>query len=83
RELAAEHELIVVVEEGSVAGGVGGEIARFLDTLPRAPRILRLGLPDRFIDHGDQSRLLADCGLNAEGIQRSIEAHLKMLDAAR
>ncbi|MBO4329971.1 MAG: 1-deoxy-D-xylulose-5-phosphate synthase, partial [Rhodocyclaceae bacterium] len=82
RALAAAHELIVVVEEGSVIGGVGGEIARFLDTLPRAPRILRLGLPDRFIDHGDQSRLLADCGLDAHGIQRSIEEHLKMLDAA-
>ena len=40
-------------------------------------------LPDRFIDHGDQSRLLADCGLDAHGIQRSIEAHLKVLDAAR
>ena len=83
RALAAAHELIVVVEEGSVIGGVGGEIARFLDTLPRAPRLLRLGLPDRFIDHGDQSRLLAYCGLDAHGIQRSIEEHLKVLDAAR
>lgn len=72
-ELAANHELLVSVEENAVAGGAGSEVARVLETLPRHPRFLRLGLPDRFIDHGDQAQLLASVGLDKAGILAAIE----------
>ncbi|NMG04431.1 1-deoxy-D-xylulose-5-phosphate synthase [Azoarcus taiwanensis] len=72
-EMAAKHQLLVTVEENAVIGGVGAEISRIVDTLPHRPRVLRLGLPDRFIDHGDQSQLLAGAGLDRDGILAAIE----------
>ena len=74
--LAQDHDLIVTIEESAVVGGVGGEIARVLECAPNAVRTLRLGLPDHFIDHGEQRQLLADAGLDANGIVAAIEARL-------
>ncbi len=72
-ELAAHHELLVTLEENAVVGGVGAEVARVVDTLPARPRVLRLGLPDQFIDHGDQAQLLASVGLDRDGVLTAIE----------
>ena len=73
REMAANHEMIVTIEENAVVGGAGSEVARVLDTLANRPRLLRLGLPDRFEDHGEQGQLLADLGLDQAGILAAIE----------
>ncbi|MDX5446513.1 MAG: 1-deoxy-D-xylulose-5-phosphate synthase [Zoogloeaceae bacterium] len=73
REMAANHELIVTIEENAVVGGAGSEVARVLDTLANRPRLLRLGLPDRFEDHGEQGQLLAELGLDQAGILAAIE----------
>ncbi len=72
-ELAANHELLVTVEENAVIGGAGAEVSRVVDGLADRPRVLRLGLPDRFVDHGDQSKLLASVGLDKAGILAAIE----------
>jgi len=71
-ELATSHELIVTLEENAVIGGAGAEVARVIDGLAARPRVLRLGLPDHFIDHGDQAQLLASVGLDQAGILASI-----------
>jgi 1-deoxy-D-xylulose-5-phosphate synthase len=68
RELAAKHDLLITVEENAVIGGAGSEVARVLETCAGKTRLLRLGLPDRFIDHGDQTQLLAGVGLDKAGI---------------
>ncbi|MCK0505463.1 1-deoxy-D-xylulose-5-phosphate synthase [Aromatoleum anaerobium] len=72
-ELAAGHDLLVTLEENSVIGGAGSEVARVLESLPNRPRLLRLGLPDTFIDHGDQAQLLELVGLDAPGIAAAIK----------
>ncbi|MCB1928018.1 MAG: 1-deoxy-D-xylulose-5-phosphate synthase [Rhodocyclaceae bacterium] len=72
RELAADHEWLVTIEENSVAGGVGGEILRCLEGCEAHPRTLQLGLPDAFVDHGEQGQLLASIGLDADGIVRKV-----------
>jgi 1-deoxy-D-xylulose-5-phosphate synthase len=72
RELARTHELLVTVEEHQIMGGAGSAVCELLAT--EETRILLLGLPDRFIDHGDPGRLLASVGLDAEGIRKSITA---------
>ena len=77
-ELAATHELLVVVEENAVIGGAGAEVARVVDGLAHRPRMLRLGLPDHFIDHGDQTQLLATVGLDKAGIVASIQRALAL-----
>ncbi|WP_114649846.1 1-deoxy-D-xylulose-5-phosphate synthase [Pseudothauera hydrothermalis] len=71
-ELAASHELLVTLEENAVIGGVGSEVSRVLDTLAQRPRLLRLGLPDQFIDHGDQAQLLRSIGLDVDGVLAAI-----------
>jgi len=72
RELAGSHELLVSIEENAVIGGAGAEVARCLETIGSKTPLLRLGLPDRFIDHGDQAAMLAELGLDAAGIIRSV-----------
>ncbi|MCL2161021.1 MAG: 1-deoxy-D-xylulose-5-phosphate synthase [Betaproteobacteria bacterium] len=75
--LVREHDLLVTLEENVVIGGAGSEVARVLDALATRPKLLRLGLPDRFIDHGEQPQLLAEVGLNAAGIVSAIHSAQK------
>jgi len=74
KQLAAAHPLIVTVEEHQVMGGAGSAVCEALAAAGIEKRVLLLGLPDRFIDHGDPARLLASVGLDAEGIRRAIES---------
>jgi 1-deoxy-D-xylulose-5-phosphate synthase len=76
REVAASHELLVTVEEHQLMGGAGSAVAEALAAAGAQKRLLMLGLPDRFIDHGDPARLLASVGLDAEGIAASIRGAL-------
>ena len=80
-QLAGEHSLLVSVEENTLIGGAGSEVARVLDESGAQVRFIRLGLPDRFIDHGDQALLLAEIGLDKEGIIRAVQAALGMRPA--
>jgi len=72
RQLAESHELLVTVEEHAAMGGAGGAVCEALAALGLERKVLLLGLPDRFVDHGDPARLLASVGLDAEGIGKSI-----------
>ena len=74
QELAASHELLVTVEEHQVMGGAGSAVCEALAALGLEKRVLLLGLPDRFIDHGDPAKLLSSVGLDAEGIRKSVRA---------
>jgi 1-deoxy-D-xylulose-5-phosphate synthase len=70
--LAATHELIVTVEEHQIMGGAGSAV---LEVLAKTnARALLLGLPDRFIDHGDSAKLLSSVGLDAAGIEKSVRS---------
>ena len=73
-ELAGNHSLLVSIEENSIIGGAGSEIERALSELGINIPVLRLGLPDRFIDHGEQGQLLADLGLDKNGIMQTVSA---------
>ncbi|HYX65205.1 MAG TPA: 1-deoxy-D-xylulose-5-phosphate synthase [Burkholderiales bacterium] len=76
KRLAGTHRLIVTVEEHQVMGGAGSAVCEILCSSNLNNEILMLGLPDRFIDHGDPARLLASLGLDAEGIRASIDKAL-------
>jgi 1-deoxy-D-xylulose-5-phosphate synthase len=76
-ELARTHTVLVTVEEGAVAGGAGSAVQELLQAHGLHPRVLQLGLPDRFIEHGDPAKLLQSCGLDAQGIQASIQVALR------
>ena len=72
KSLAASHDVLVTVEEGCMMGGAGSAIAEALAEAGISKPLLILGLPDKFIDHGDPALLLAQCGLDAKGIETSI-----------
>ena len=76
-ELAADAALVVTVEENVIMGGAGSAVAEAAAALGFGAHMLHLGLPDRFIDHGDPVQLLAQCGLDAAGIVRSVTAALQ------
>ncbi|SOY47892.1 1-deoxy-D-xylulose 5-phosphate synthase; flavoprotein, thiamin-binding [Cupriavidus taiwanensis] len=72
KRLAADHDYLVTVEEGSVMGGAGSAVLEALAEAGIDKPVLTLGLPDRFVDHGDPAYLLQQCGLDAAGIERSV-----------
>jgi len=74
--LAAEHALLVTVEENAVMGGAGSAVAESLSQQGIRASLLRLGLPDCFLPHGDMAKLLARCGLDKDGIVAAVRATL-------
>ena len=72
RELARTHTLLITLEENVVAGGAGSAVNECLVAAGLTTRIVNLGLPDRFLEHGDHKQQLALCGLDAVGIRRTI-----------
>ncbi|MFC0169084.1 1-deoxy-D-xylulose-5-phosphate synthase [Pseudoduganella danionis] len=72
RQLAAEHDYLVTVEEGCIMGGAGAAVAEALAAEGIVKPLQMLGLPDQFIDHGDPAKLLASVGLDGAGITASI-----------
>ena len=71
-QMASEHRGLVTLEEGALMGGAGSAVTEALNAAGVVCPVLQLGLPDRFIDHGEQGALLASVGLDAAGIERSI-----------
>ena len=75
-QLAQEHSLLVSLEENALIGGAGADVARVLEELTTPVSFLRLGIPDRFIEQGDQALLLAELGLDTQGIINAVQAQL-------
>ena len=75
-QLARNHDLLVTVEENVVKGGAGSAVLESLQQHGLKVPVLQLGLPDRYVDHGDPALQLASCGLNKDGILASIRARM-------
>ncbi len=75
-QLADSHDMVVTIEEGCVMGGAGSAVAEAMAAAGIVKPWLQLGLPDKFIDHGDAQQLLAQCGLDAAGIEASIRQRM-------
>lgn len=77
--LAESHELLVTLEENAVMGGAGSAVTEFLAANNCKTNSLNLGLDDSFVEHGKVPQMLAEQGLDAAGIQASIEERLAEL----
>jgi len=75
-ELARSHDLLVTIEENVVMGGAGSAVLESLQRAGLAVPVLQLGLPDHFVDQGDPALQLAHCGLDKDGIVKSVRTHL-------
>lgn len=67
---------IITIEDGTITGGLGSAVLEFMAEHHYQATVLRLGIPDKFINHGTQKQLYAACGYDGEGILRSIETLL-------
>jgi 1-deoxy-D-xylulose-5-phosphate synthase len=76
-ELAANHELLVTVEENAIMGGAGSAVNELLAQRNLVQPILNLGIPDAYIDHAKPNEMQQACGLDADGILNAIRARLK------
>jgi 1-deoxy-D-xylulose-5-phosphate synthase len=74
--LATSHDLLVTIEENVIAGGAGAAVLEALAADGLSVPVLTLGLPAKFVEHGDPHQLLVDCGLDAGGIVRSVRERL-------
>jgi 1-deoxy-D-xylulose-5-phosphate synthase len=82
-ELARTHDVLVTIEENAVAGGAGSAVNEYLAAAGVVCRTVNLGLPDRFIEQGDPKQLLAECGLDAAGIRRTLLRELSIEGISR
>ncbi len=76
-QLAHTHTLMVTLEENAVAGGAGSAVNEYLLGNRFSVEVLNLGLPDTYVEHGRHQDLLAECGLDAEGILRAIQQRVE------
>jgi len=75
-ELATSHDLLVTIEENAIMGGAGSAVGEHLAATNCRTPILNLGLSDTFIEHGKVPQMLADEGLDADGIIRAVRTRL-------
>ena len=75
-QLAAEHDLLVTIEEGVLAGGFGSAVWETLNEAGATPRILRMGLPDRYVTHGKPALLHEEVGFTAQRVVERVKAAL-------
>lgn len=73
-QIAQNHELIVTIEENAIMGGAGSAVNEYLLASGVTPSIINLGLPDTYIEHGKPEHMLAECGLDANGIVKAVKA---------
>ena len=76
KQLAASHSTLVTIEDNALMGGAGSAVNEFVMAEKLNIPVLNLGLPDVFIKHGTQQEIHQELGLDADGIQKSIEAYL-------
>lgn len=78
-QIAQHNELIVTLEDNTIAGGAGSAVSEWLSQHGYLKPILHLGLPDQFIEQGERDALLSDCGLDKGGIIASVTQYIETL----
>jgi 1-deoxy-D-xylulose-5-phosphate synthase len=77
KELFGEHSVVATVEDNSITGGFGSAIAEILASMHNPPRLVRIGLPDSFVEQGEIEELRDELGLSGNGISSKILETLK------
>ena len=71
-EIFTSYKKVITVEDGCIMGGFGSAVIEFMVDHGYAAKVVRLGVPDRFVDHGSQEQLWAECGYDADAIVASV-----------
>lgn len=65
---------IITLEDGAIVGGFGSAVLEFMADNGYSAKVIRLGIPDRFIEHGEQIQLHKECGYDPEGIAKAVQS---------
>lgn len=76
-EIMQKFDRIITIEDGAVTGGLGSAVLEFISDHNYQVRVVRLGIPDRFIEQGSQEQLWHECGYDAEGIVNAVKTLLQ------
>ena len=76
QSVAEQHDHIITIEENTIAGGAGSAVNECLVKLESTNRVLNIGLPNCYDEHGERGELLAQCGLDEAGIESKINHFL-------
>ena len=68
KRVFSKFNRVITVEDASVVGGLGSAVIEYMNDNQFEAQVMRLGIPDRFVDHGTQEELYRECGFDAEGI---------------
>jgi len=79
-EVFGKFDKVITVEDGCIQGGMGSAVLEFAADQGYSAQVVRLGVPDRFVEHGTQSELYTECGYNVEDIAATARG---MVDVAR
>ncbi|MFP4041289.1 MAG: transketolase C-terminal domain-containing protein [Bacteroidales bacterium] len=76
-EIGKKFKKIITIEDGTVVGGFGSAVLEFLNENGYQVQVKRMGIPDRFIEHGSQPELYQECGYDVQGIIKTIKSVAK------
>jgi 1-deoxy-D-xylulose-5-phosphate synthase len=76
-EVFSRYKKIITIEDGTIVGGVGSAILEFMSDHGYTAQVRRLGMPDKFIEHGEPNELYTECGFSAEQIAAEVLELLK------
>lgn len=74
KQIFEKHQKIITIEDGSIAGGMGSAVIEFMSENKYQAEIKRIGIPDRFIEHGTPEELYKECGMDKEGIIEAVKS---------
>jgi 1-deoxy-D-xylulose-5-phosphate synthase len=73
-KIFTKFDKIITVEDGCLMGGFGSAILEFMADHHYTAKVIRLGIPDKLIEHGEQHELHRECGYDAEGIVKAVKS---------
>ncbi len=77
-EVAAGFDQIITIEDGLIDGGFGSAVLEYFASRGIQKKVVRLGVPDRFVEQGTQKELYRECGFDAEGICQTVRDMIKV-----
>ena len=78
-EIFSSYRKIITIEDGSIQGGFGSAILEFMADNNYSAEVRRLGIPDRIVEHGEQSELHQETGFDPAGIEKVVAEMLELI----
>ncbi len=82
-EVFKHHQKVITVEDGTIVGGLGTAIVDFMNTYGYKAEVMKIGVPDRFVEHGSPEELYRELGMDAAGIISAVKEFLDIKGSSK